>query len=120
MEFQYKNSTYRLVYRRYAGLYFGIVCDISDNPLSILEVFDVSTWIIVYENEHLREKTLIIILQIIHLFVEILDNIFGNVCELDLVFNFNKVYCALDEMLLAGEIQVDIDRKLCVHNYTSR
>ena len=27
----------------------------------------------------------------IHLFVELLDQFFGNVCELDLVFNFNKV-----------------------------
>jgi AP-2 complex subunit sigma-1 len=27
----------------------------------------------------------------IHLFVEILDEFFGNVCELDLVFNFWKV-----------------------------
>ena len=26
----------------------------------------------------------------IHLFVELLDQFFGNVCELDLVFNFNK------------------------------
>ena len=27
----------------------------------------------------------------IHLFVEILDHYFSNVCELDLVFNFHKV-----------------------------
>lgn len=27
----------------------------------------------------------------IHLFVEILDRYFGNVCELDLVFNFHRV-----------------------------
>lgn len=31
----------------------------------------------------------------IHLFVELLDQFFGNVCELDLVFNFNKVRVAL-------------------------
>ena len=30
---------------------------------------------------------------------------FGNVCELDLVFNFNKVYMILDEFFLAGEVQ---------------
>ena len=30
-------------------------------------------------------------LESIHLFVEILDHFFSNVCELDLVFNFNKV-----------------------------
>jgi hypothetical protein len=30
-------------------------------------------------------------LEAIHLFVEILDHYFSNVCELDLVFNFHKV-----------------------------
>lgn len=29
-------------------------------------------------------------LEAIHLFVEILDHFFSNVCELDLVFNFHK------------------------------
>jgi hypothetical protein len=31
-------------------------------------------------------------LEFIHLFVEVLDQYFGSVCELDLVFNFYKVY----------------------------
>jgi AP-2 complex subunit sigma-1 len=50
------------------------------------------------------------------LFVEVLDAFFGNVCELDLVFNFYKVrnfhsthlrqvYAILDEVFLAGEIE---------------
>lgn len=43
-------------------------------------------------------------LEAVHLFVEILDQYFGNVCELDLVFNFYKVYTLLDEVFLAGEI----------------
>lgn len=30
-------------------------------------------------------------LEAVHLFVEILDHFFSNVCELDLVFNFHKV-----------------------------
>jgi hypothetical protein len=34
--------------------------------------------------------------KLIHLFVETLDQYFGNVCELDIVFNFNKVYGILD------------------------
>lgn len=33
------------------------------------------------------------------------DAFFGNVCELDLVFNFYKVYAILDEVFLAGEIE---------------
>lgn len=36
------------------------------------------------------------ILELIHLFVEVLDGYFGNVCELDLVFHFDKVHgCSL-------------------------
>ena len=27
----------------------------------------------------------------IHLYVEVLDRYFGNVCELDIIFNFHKV-----------------------------
>lgn len=38
------------------------------------------------------------------MFVEVLDAYFGNVCELDLVFNFYKVYEILDEMFTAGEL----------------
>eukprot|EP00700_Malawimonas_jakobiformis_P002737 EC724838.1.p1 GENE.EC724838.1~~EC724838.1.p1 ORF type:complete len:143 (+),score=38.28 EC724838.1:37-465(+) len=73
---EYRN--YTLVYRRYAGLYFTVCIDTNDNELSYLES--------------------------IHLFVEILDQFFGNVCELDLVFNFHKVYAILDEVFLAGEV----------------
>ncbi|KAF4388947.1 hypothetical protein F8388_026676 [Cannabis sativa] len=36
---------------------------------------------------------------------KILDHFFSNVCELDLVFNFHKVYLILDEFILAGELQ---------------
>ena len=38
-------------------------------------------------------------------FVQCLDRYFGNVCELDLVYNFHKVYMILDEFFLSGEIQ---------------
>lgn len=70
---------YKIIYRRYAGLYFSFCVDMNDNELAYLES--------------------------IHLFVEVLDGFFQNVCELDLVFNFHKVYMVLDEMYLAGEIQ---------------
>lgn len=71
--------THKVIYRRYAGLFFSLCVDITDNELAYLEC--------------------------IHLFVEILDHFFSNVCELDLVFNFHKVYLILDEFILAGEIQ---------------
>ncbi|KOS14404.1 ap-2 complex subunit sigma [Malassezia pachydermatis] len=69
----------KIVYRRYAGLFFCVSVDMSDNELTYLEA--------------------------IHLFVEILDGYFGNVNEMDLVFHFYKVYAILDEVFLAGEIQ---------------
>ena len=43
-------------------------------------------------------------LELIHLFVETLDKYFGSVCELDVVYNFHKVYSVLDELLVGGEI----------------
>ena len=42
-------------------------------------------------------------LEAIHFFVEVLDQFFGNVCELDLVFNFYKVrgmiLCQMEQQL---------------------
>ncbi|KAK9569466.1 AP-2 complex subunit sigma, variant 2 [Aspergillus fumigatus] len=61
---EFKRST-KIVYRRYAGLFFCVCVDATDNELAYLEA--------------------------IHFFVEVLDQFFGNVCELDLVFNFYKV-----------------------------
>ncbi|CDO71253.1 Adaptor protein complex sigma subunit [Trametes coccinea BRFM310] len=74
---EYKDT--KVVYRRYASLFF--VCGISqgDNELVVLEV--------------------------IHRYVEVLDRYFGNVCELDLIFNFQKAYAILDELIIAGELQ---------------
>ena len=55
-------------------------------------------------------------LELIHLFVETLDKYFGSVCELDVVYNFYKVYSVLDELLVGGEIvetsKVNILKKL--------
>ncbi|CDP16375.1 unnamed protein product [Coffea canephora] len=70
---------YKVVYKRYASLYFCMCIDEEDNELEVLEI--------------------------IHHFVEILDRYFGSVCELDLIFNFHKAYYILDELLIAGELQ---------------
>ncbi|SCU86105.1 LAME_0D04522g1_1 [Lachancea meyersii CBS 8951] len=75
---EFSDST-KLVYKRYAGLYFVLGVEPEDEEL--------------------------IYLSHIHLFVEVLDAFFGNVCELDLVFNFQKAYMILDEILIGGEIQ---------------
>ena len=63
-------------------------------------------------------------LEIIHRYVELLDKYFGSVslnlkkcntcnnalnfsqvCELDIIFNYEKAYFMLDELLIGGEIQ---------------
>ena len=44
-------------------------------------------------------------LELIHHYVESLDRYFGNVCELDIIFNFHKAYYILEEIVSAGYIQ---------------
>lgn len=44
--------------------------------------------------------------------MELLDAYFSNVCELDIVFNFNKVYSILDEFMLAGEMEETSKREI--------
>ena len=53
-----------IVYKRYASLFFCFAVDKTDNELGVLEV--------------------------IHRYVEVLDKYFGSVCELDIIFNFEK------------------------------
>jgi len=69
----------KIIYKRYASLFFVACTDSNDNELLTLEI--------------------------IHLYVETLDRYFGNVCELDLIFQFRKAFYVLDETLLAGELQ---------------
>ncbi|TFJ82138.1 hypothetical protein NSK_006467 [Nannochloropsis salina CCMP1776] len=69
----------KVIYKRYASLFFIAAVDSSDNELITLEM--------------------------IHLFVEILDRYFGNVCELDIIFNFHKAYYILDELFIGGHLQ---------------
>lgn len=69
----------KLVYRRYASLYFLAAIEQDDNQLLTLEI--------------------------IHRYVEVLDKYFGSVCELDIIFNFEKAYFIMDELILGGEIQ---------------
>jgi len=70
---------YKIIYKRYASLYFIACTDPDDNELITLEI--------------------------IHHYVEVLDRYFGNVCELDLIFNFHKAYFLLDELMINGEMQ---------------
>lgn len=74
---EYKDS--KLVYRRYASLFFIACIGNDDNELLALEV--------------------------IQRYVEVMDKIYGNVCELDIIFNFQLAYQILDELVIDGVIQ---------------
>ncbi|XP_033884152.1 AP-1 complex subunit sigma-3-like isoform X1 [Acipenser ruthenus] len=69
----------KIVYKRYASLY--ICCGMEDQDNELLTI------------------------EIMHRYVELLDKYFGNVCELDIIFNFEKAYFILDEFLMGGEVQ---------------
>lgn len=69
----------KIVYKRYASLYFCCCVEREDNELLTLEI--------------------------IHRYVELLDKYFGNVCELDIIFNFEKAHFVLDEFIIGGEVQ---------------
>jgi len=69
----------KIIYKRYASLFFCLAVERTDNELLSLEI--------------------------IHRYVEVLDKYFGNVCELDIIFNFEKAYYVLDELILGGEVQ---------------
>ncbi|GAB0490950.1 hypothetical protein MMPV_002192 [Pyropia vietnamensis] len=69
----------KLIYRRYASLYFVLCISDGDNELAALET--------------------------VHLYVESLDKYFGNVCELDVIFNFDRAYFLADELFLGGHLQ---------------
>lgn len=43
-------------------------------------------------------------LELIQFLVEVMDKYFNNVCELDIIFNFHKVYYLLDEMIMGGQV----------------
>ena len=81
-------STYKLITRRYASLYFTVAVDINDNELLTLET--------------------------IHFFVETLNMYFKNVTEMDIVFNFYKVYEIMDNYIVAGEV-LDVNQTAIVN-----
>lgn len=71
-----EHRNYKIIYRRYASLFFLVGIDNDENELAILEF--------------------------IHCLVETLDRYFSNVCELDLMFNLEMAHFIVDEMLMNG------------------
>ncbi|KAH7105541.1 AP complex, mu/sigma subunit [Auriculariales sp. MPI-PUGE-AT-0066] len=82
----------KIIYRRYASLYFIVCTSPSDNELLCLEI--------------------------VHRYVEVLDKYFGNVTELDLIFNFQQAYTVLDEVVVAGEL-VDSSKRAALRAIAS-
>ena len=67
---------FKIVYRLYATLYIVFIVDSGENELAILDLIQV--------------------------FVEVLDKAFENVCELDLTFHAEKAYAILEEVIVGG------------------
>ncbi|KAM9953219.1 hypothetical protein ACTFIW_006572 [Dictyostelium discoideum] len=77
---------FTIVYQRFASLFFVMVIDSTDNELVTLES--------------------------IQRFVVVLDIVFGNICELDLIYEFQRAYQVLDEFLLTGHLQESSSKEI--------
>lgn len=74
-----------VTYRHYATLYFILISTSTESPLALLDLIQV--------------------------FVEALDRLFENVCELDLIFNFETLHAVLGEMIVGGVVvETGLDR----------
>ncbi|KAK5112012.1 hypothetical protein LTR62_004546 [Meristemomyces frigidus] len=67
-----------VTYRHYATLYFIVISTSTESPLALLDLIQV--------------------------YVEALDRLFENVCELDLIFNFETLHAVLAEMIVGGVV----------------
>ncbi|KAK5074907.1 hypothetical protein LTR64_001112 [Lithohypha guttulata] len=68
----------QITYRHYATLYFILISTSTESPLALLDFIQV--------------------------FVEALDRLFENVCELDLIFGFETMHAVLGEMIVGGVV----------------
>lgn len=74
-----------VTYRHYATLYFIIISTSTESPLALIDLIQV--------------------------YVEALDKLFENVCELDLIFNFETLHATLSEMIVGGVVvETALDR----------
>ncbi|KAF2768675.1 Adaptor protein complex sigma subunit [Teratosphaeria nubilosa] len=70
-----------VTYRHFATLYFIVISTSTESPLALLDF--------------------------IQCFVEALDRLFENVCELDLIFNFETLHAVWGEWDLGGEVRAE-------------
>ncbi|RKF64629.1 AP-3 complex subunit sigma [Erysiphe neolycopersici] len=74
-----------VTYRHFATLYFIIISTSTESPLALIDLIQV--------------------------FVEALDRLFENVCELDLIFNFETLHACLGEMIVGGiVVETSLDK----------
>lgn len=74
-----------MTYRHYATLFFIIISTATESPLALIDLIQV--------------------------YVEALDKLFENVCELDLIFNYESLHATLSEMIVGGVvIETNLDR----------
>merc|ERR1740130_1511293 len=69
---------HKIVYRHFATLYFVFVVDSAESELGVLDFIQV--------------------------FVQVLDSCFENVCELDLIYHYDRVNYILDELVMSGMV----------------
>ncbi|KAJ4525069.1 hypothetical protein HRR83_000728 [Exophiala dermatitidis] len=75
----------QITYRHYATLYFILISTSTESPLALLDFIQV--------------------------FVEALDRLFENVCELDLIFGFETLHAVLSEMVVGGVVvETNLDK----------
>lgn len=86
-----EDPSFKIVYRHYATLYFIFLIDEAESELGVLDLLQV--------------------------FVQVLDTCFENVCELDLIYHFDRVNYILDELVMAGMVlETSIDSILTAVN----
>lgn len=74
-----------VTYRHYATLYFIVISTATESPLALLDLIQV--------------------------FVVALNQLFRNVCELDLIFNYEALHAVLAEMVVGGVVvETQLDR----------
>ena len=82
---QHNDTPSLVTYRHYATLHFIVISTSTESPLALIDLIQV--------------------------YVESLDKLFENVCELDLIFNFETLHATLGEMIVGGVvIETNMDR----------
>ncbi|OOG00493.1 hypothetical protein ASPCADRAFT_511474 [Aspergillus carbonarius ITEM 5010] len=75
----------QITYRTYATLSFIMISTSTESPLALIDLIQV--------------------------FVEALDRMFENVCELDLIFGYETMHAVLSEMIIGGVVvETNIDK----------